>query len=431
MRTSPRKLIERPLFQNGSAQLLQGVVMLMLTREIIRVMGSTEYGALSFSLLILSLGSILDAIRNLLTKLVHDFEVDGRPTAPLFRSMERWNMAAAFCSFLLVLFVQRIVGQRVDHLSQLLIAVATGSLVAQSPYCAALYARNQTGAVSLIRALYWWCLYMTVFLLAFSGRGLRIMSVAICILTLGLTGVYRALGYKEVSIAGPGEAGGFRLFLGLFGGGMTFSLLGAVLGFADRVFLNKFGDPAQFGRYAVIYDLGSKVALLGSLVAIGVYPVLSRCFSEGRMKDFRRLYLRNTVIVGAFLASILLASCLMTPKILTFWAPRVAWTARDGWTFRLVIAAAVCQGLGAVVGYALLASRMIKWVIWSYVISVVLTLSTAPFLVLRLGGLGAATVYLTARSVDLIMFAFLAIRVLSSRGGDSPDSLPGSNPAIV
>lgn len=376
----------------------------MLVREIIKILGSTGYGTISFALLVLSFTSILDGLRNLLTKHIHDQEQANVAQIPLLlRSMERWNLLiaglATICSFYAILIVSPHSGLNF-HIP---LAIAVGLMVAQSPYCAKLMAEGHAGMIALLKSLYWLVIYLTIWISVSFHHSMKDIITVIAIITFVLTVAYRLAGYGKINPLGGGVPAGFRLFLSLIGKGLAFNALSSILAFTDRILLMRLSTPQVFGSYAVLYDLGSKVAWFGTLAALSFFPTWSRLHSEGRSHIFVRHFWKTlgwTVFLmgGGFLVCVSL-----TPRILAVWLPHVILHNREYFVFKLIVGAAALQGVGTVVGYALLACRDMRSVLHVYALAVIITLAISPWMIYRWGLLGAAETYLLSRVADLLM----------------------------
>lgn len=406
--------LEGQLLQNGVAQATQVLVGLLLIRQLILLLGPTRYGTLSFALLVLSFSSTLDGLRNLLAKHIHDQVGEGN-MGPLLRSMERWNAALSLLAALAAYLAIRLLNpQGGGGASGPLLAACVGLTVAQSPYCARLVARNQTGLVALLRALYWLCVYFLFYALALWGQPPFGFILTLFVATLALTLAYRATGYGGIPMFGPLASGGARLFVQLVGTGLLFNALSALLSFGDRLMLVRLGGPEAFGRYAVAYDLGSKLTWLGFLVSASLFPAWSLLYSSGEPRAFYRRVFQDLRWTIGLTALILLPLLATAARIGHLWARGVTWDPPLVLTLRLVLLAAALQGAGSLAAYGLIASRRMRTVLGAYALSAALTLALGPILVISFGVAGAAGTFLLSRSADVFMLTAL----IRQRQGD-------------
>jgi O-antigen/teichoic acid export membrane protein len=408
------------------AQAAQVLVGLLLIRQIILLLGPTRYGALSFALLVLSFSSTLDGLRNLLAKHIHDQD-EGIGLGPLLRSMERFNAALSLLAALVAYLAIRLLNPHgFEGASGPLLAACVGLTVAQSPYCARLVSQNQTGLVALVRALYWLCVYFGFYALAIWGQPAPRFILMLFVSTLALTAVYRAAGYREISALGPLAPGSASLFLHLIGTGLFFNALSALLSFGDRLMLVRLGGPLAFGRYAVAYDLGSKLTWFGFLVSATLFPVWSRLFSDGDRRGFYQRVFRDLRWTLGFIVLILVPLLAATPILGHLWARGVAWDPQLVLTLRLVLLAAAIQGAGSLVAYGLIASRRMRTVLGAYALSAGLTLALGPILVVHFGVAGAAGTFLLSRSADALMLVAL-IRHRKNDLSEQVENQPGAS----
>jgi O-antigen/teichoic acid export membrane protein len=399
--------LEGQLFQNGVAQATQVLVGLLLIRQIILLLGPTRYGVLSFALLVLSFSSTLDGLRNLLAKHIHDHD-SNTSLMPLLRSMERFNAVLSLLAALAAYLAIRILNpQGFEGTSGPLLAACVGLTVAQSPYCARLVSQNQTGLVALLRALYWLCVFFGFYALALWGQPASRFIHLLFAATLVLTLVYRAAGYRGISALGPLTQGGAALFLQLVGTGLLFNALSALLSFGDRLMLVRMGGALAFGRYAVAYDLGSKLTWFGFLVSASLFPAWSRLFSDGDHRGFRQRMARDLAWTGVLTVLLLVPLLAAATLIGHLWARGMTWDPQLVLTLRLVLLAAALQGVGSLAAYGLIASRRMATVLGAYALSAVLALTLGPLLVIRFGTVGAASTFLLSRSADILMLVAL------------------------
>jgi O-antigen/teichoic acid export membrane protein len=413
--------LEGQLFQNGVAQATQVLVGLLLIRQLILLLGPTRYGALSFALLVLSFSSTLDGLRNLLAKHLHD-QTGEVGLGPLLRSMERYNAALALLAALASYLAIRVLNpQGFGGGSGSLLAACVGLTVAQSPYCARLVAQNQTGLVALLRALYWLCVYFMFYALALWGQPSHPFILTLFAATLTLTLVYRFVGYRETPLLGPLTSGGAKLFVHMVGTGLLFNALSALLSFGDRLMLVRLGGPEAFGRYAVAYDLGSKLTWLGFLVSASLFPAWSLLYSNGERPAFYRRMFRDLRWTAGLTALVMLPLLTAAPLLGHLWARGVTWDPPLVLTLRLVLLAAALQGAGSLAAYGLIASRRMRTVLGAYALSATFTLALGPVLVIHFGPAGAAGTFLLSRSADVFMLVALARQRHGDPGEEGQD----------
>lgn len=390
------------LFQNAIAQASQTIVGLVLTRELIKTLGSTQYGYISLAILILSFSSTLDGLRNLLTQHIHNNTKDSA-TSIFMRSMERYNFALAALSAIATFAVVNTINTPFSIAGSVLLAFAVGLNVAQSPYCAKLLSENKPGQVALTRSVYWSVVYLTLLGLASKSSPPFLNIVALFTATAGLTVAYRAMAFREVSLFGATDTGNRSLFLKLVISGLAFNALSAALSFSDRFLLLQFRDRATFGTYAAIYDLGSKLWWPGLLFSSSAFPAWSLLHSRSRFDTFQSRTRTDLFKIALAYLPISLVVTMFTPTIIRLWAPRLPQCGETILAFRIIVCAATLQGIGSVAGFALVASGRIKDMIQAYLTSNILIAATGPFLVARFGLVGAAAIFLLARSADVLM----------------------------
>jgi O-antigen/teichoic acid export membrane protein len=360
-----------------------------------RWMPAAEFGRFSLMLLAFNAIAAFDGVRPVMVFLgAQDANLGPRVRAGGAVATAT-GVAVGSATFLLG---RTILTEQLDTAESALLATGLALYFPMSCFWGALDSQKETAFTGGLRSAAWICAYgASLAGAALSARLMWYLSV-FCAMNIALLTAYAARFYRRYATRNAnGEPGLGTTIVRAAWNTVLFNFGALVLASVDRLVLGWIAGSVQLGLYSAVYELTTKPATLLRVIAAIFYPEAARL--QTNIASLARHWLRGiriafSLVYGAVCVVVFFRAQL-TELLL---GERFASTADP---FGLLALGFVLVTIGYFCGIALNALGDFESSRKAYSTAAVAMIAAALPMVAAWGMLGAAALYLAARSVDL------------------------------